>query len=173
MAKKVSYIVQYRRKREGKTDYKKRLSLLKSRKPRLVVRKSNSNMNIQIIKYEENGDEVVASANSKELDAYGWKQAKSNIPAAYLTGYICGKKAKSKKIESCIVDRGLQTLPKSSRIFAAVKGGIDAGLEIPAGRDIFKNEGRLKGEHIQSEKKTDIAKKVEGIKKKIDKKFTS
>ena len=42
MARKAAYVVPYRRKREGKTDYKGRMNLLKSETTRLVVRPSNS-----------------------------------------------------------------------------------------------------------------------------------
>ncbi len=164
-------MVGYRRKREGRTDYKKRLSLLKSRKPRLVVRKTNRNMNVQLIEYSKDGDLVIASANSKDLDKYKTKINKSNIPAAYLTGYMCGRKAKSRKIKSAIVDTGLQTLTKSSRLYAAVKGAADSGLEIPASAEIFENEERLEGNHIKSDKKTDILKDIDAVKKKIDKEY--
>ncbi len=170
MARKVSYVVQYKRKRSGKTDYKKRFSLLKSRKPRLVVRKSNKNMNTQIVGYAVDGDNIIASANSRELEGYGWKLAKSNIPSAYLTGYMCGKKAMVKKIDSAVVDLGLQPVVKSSRLFAAVRGAIDAGLDIKAGDDIFEDNKRLMGEHIKVDK-LDIPKEIDKIKKKIDKKI--
>ncbi len=159
-------MVQYRRRREGKTDYKKRFSLLKSRKPRLVVRKSNKNMNTQVIAYGLNGDNVIASANSRELEGYGWGRAKSNIPSAYLTGYMCGRKAMVKKIKSAVVDLGLQPVTKSSRLFATVKGAIDAGLDIKADEDIFEDNNRLMGEHIKIDKKD-----IDKIKKEINKKI--
>ncbi|MDK2384746.1 MAG: 50S ribosomal protein L18, partial [Candidatus Korarchaeota archaeon] len=38
MARSARYKVRFRRRREGKTDYKKRLALLKSGLPRMVVR---------------------------------------------------------------------------------------------------------------------------------------
>ena len=41
-------ILSYKRKREGKTDYRKRLKLLKSDKLRFVVRKSLNNILTQI-----------------------------------------------------------------------------------------------------------------------------
>jgi len=169
MVKKKGYVLRYKRREKGITNYKKRLSLLKSRKPRLVVRKSNKHITVQVVEYHEDGDMVITSANSKELGRYGWKFATSNIPSAYLTGYICGKKAKLKNIKSAIVDTGLHTVVKSSRIFAAVKGTIDAGLKIPTGDDIFEHEDRIRGEHIQSYRKIDITKEMDKIKNKIDK----
>ena len=61
------YHIKPRRRREGKTDYRKRLALLKSRTIRIVIRKSINNTTIQFVKYDEKGDNIVASATSKEL----------------------------------------------------------------------------------------------------------
>jgi len=47
-AKGPSYVVYYRRRREGKTDYAKRLALVKSGKTRMVVRRSNKGLVIQL-----------------------------------------------------------------------------------------------------------------------------
>ena len=57
--------VPFRRKREGRTDYKKRLAMLKSGKARLVVRKTLKNIYAQIIKYDAKGDIIIASACSE------------------------------------------------------------------------------------------------------------
>ena len=88
-----TYTVKYRRKREGKTNYKKRLGYLKSENPRLVIRKSLNNVNVQIIAFQSKGDKILASGHSKELQKYGWKNIRSNLPTAYLTGLLAGKKA--------------------------------------------------------------------------------
>ena len=63
MAHGAKYRVPFRRRREGKTDYRKRLKLLLSRKPRLVVRKSLNNIIAQIVEYDEKGDRVVVSGD--------------------------------------------------------------------------------------------------------------
>ena len=47
------YHVKPRRRREGKTDYRKRLRLLRSRKIRMVVRKSLKNTQVQLVEYKE------------------------------------------------------------------------------------------------------------------------
>ena len=60
------YHVKPRRRREGKTNYRKRLKLLRSRKVRVVIRKSLKNTQIQLIEYKEDGDNILASANSIE-----------------------------------------------------------------------------------------------------------
>ncbi|MCX6695671.1 MAG: 50S ribosomal protein L18 [Candidatus Altiarchaeota archaeon] len=150
MAKNKSYVVQYRRKREGKTDYKKRLNLLKSGKTRLVVRPSNKHMFVQLVDYTEEGDRVVSCASSKELSGFGWTHSTSNTPAAYLTGLLCGVKGKGKKVSEAVLDNGLLTAIKGSRLFAALKGCLDAGVVIPVGTEILPDESRIQGQHIAS-----------------------
>ena len=139
----------YRRKKEGKTNYKKRLTLLLSKKPRLVIRKSINNMSIQIIKYEEDGDKIIVAANSSELKKLGYTLNPGNLPAAYLTGLLVGKKANNQKIAEVVADIGLNTPTKGSKIFAALKGVVDSGLKIPHSPDMFPGEDRIKGIHIQ------------------------
>ncbi|MCK5107244.1 MAG: 50S ribosomal protein L18 [Nanoarchaeota archaeon] len=134
----------YKRKKNGKTDYKKRLKLLKSRKPRLVIRKSLTQITAQIIQYQDEGDKVLVSAHSSELKAIGWKMNPGNIPAAYLTGLLIGQKAKAKKIEEAVLDIGLNTPTKGSRIFAALKGAVDADLNVPHSDNIFPDEDAIK-----------------------------
>jgi large subunit ribosomal protein L18 len=148
MAKKANYRVQLRRRREGKTDYQARKALVTSRKPRLVTRASNKNVEVQMIIAKPHGDQVLASANSRELiKAYRWKAPTGNIPAAYLTGYLCGLKAKAAGIEEAILDIGLVSPTKGSKIFAVLSGVVDAGVEVPHSEDKIVKE-RMKGEHI-------------------------
>lgn len=167
MKKKI--FVAKRRKREGKTNYKKRLKLLLSHKPRLVIRTSNSNTLIQIIDYDPKGDKTLVAAHSKELEALGWKFAKGNIPAAYLTGLLVGKKAKEKNIKEAVVDLGLSSPITGSRIFAALKGVADQGIDISFSKEILPSDDRIKGQHIAEYKsdKADLPKVFEDIKSKI------
>ena len=162
MAKKSTYLIHFKRRREKKTNYRKRLALIKSEKIRLVIRKSLSNISVQFIDYKPNGDSTIASATSTELKKLGWDRT-GNLPAAYLTGLLAGKKAKNKKIEEAILDLGLQTSTKGSRIYAALKGVLDAGVKVPHSKEILPSEDRIKGKHISEE----IVKKFEDIKKKI------
>ena len=141
-------VLQYRRKREGRTDYKKRLKMLVSGTPRLVVRRTNKNIIVQIVDYADQGDKVIVTANSSELAKLGWKHATGNIPAAYLTGMLVAQKAKKKGVEKAIVDLGLQLQRAGTRLYAAVKGVKDNGIEVPASDDIFPPEDRLSGKHI-------------------------
>jgi large subunit ribosomal protein L18 len=140
--------IQYRRKREGRTDYRKRLILLQAGKPRLVVRKSDKHMLAQIIEYNPDGDRVFVQAHSKELAKFGWDYGKKNLPACYLLGLLIGRKAAAKSIKSCILDIGLQTQVAKSRLYAVLKGAVDSGLDIPHSKEIFPDDKRLKGEHI-------------------------
>ena len=85
-----------RRRKENKTDYHARLLMLKSEKPRVVVRKSNSYITIQFVEASIAQDKVVASASSKELLALGWPKEKKgslkSLLASYLTGLLLAKK---------------------------------------------------------------------------------
>ena len=150
MAKSGRYKVPMRRRREGKTDYRRRLALLKSGKVRLVVRKTNRYIIAQFVEYNPEGDRVLCHAYSKELDRYGWKHSKKNIPAAYLTGYLAGLRAVNKGITSAILDIGRHPSTKESRIYAVLKGALDAGVDIPHGEEILPSEERIRGEHIAS-----------------------
>lgn len=145
-----TYETKFRRRREGKTDYAKRLNLLKSGTPRFVVRKSNNHMKIQIISYEPKGDNVLISAFSKELRDYGWKGHCGNLSAAYLTGLLAGLKAKKMGITQTVADIGMVMPVHGSASFAAVKGGIDAGLEMPADEEAFPSADRLSGKHVSA-----------------------
>lgn len=140
--------IPYRRKREGRTNYKKRLKLLVSDTHRIIIRKTNKNMIVQIADYDDNGDKVLVTANSVELKKHGWTHATGNLPAAYLTGVLAARKALKKNINTAIVDLGLQTPSKGSRLFAAVKGAIDGGLNIECSEDAVPKEERIKGAHI-------------------------
>lgn len=150
MATGASYRVALRRKREGKTDYRKRLKLLQAGVPRLVVRRSLNHVAAQIVSFEEKGDRVIASAHSKELAKLGWQGGTSNLPAAYLVGLLCATRAKKKGAAKAVLDAGLGVLVKGSKIFAALKGALDAGLEIPHSEEVLPSESRIKGEHITS-----------------------
>jgi large subunit ribosomal protein L18 len=148
LAKSSNYRVKLRRRREGKTDYQARKALVISGRPRLVVRTSLRNVNAQIIIAKQKGDQVLASANSRELvKKYGWRAPAGNIPAAYLTGLLVGLKAKAVNVDGSILDIGLITPTKGARIFAVLKGVVDAGVEVPHSEEKIVKD-RLKGDHI-------------------------
>ncbi len=170
MATGPRYVVGFKRKRQEKTDYQKRRELLKSRKTRLVVRESNRHVRVQLVDYKADGDVILASAHSQELKKFGWKYATSNTPAAYLTGFLCGMRVKSKGVKDAILDLGLYKSTKERRLYAAMKGACDAGVSVPHDEKIIPSPERIKGEHIAkhfSDKK-DITKNFDEIKSKIE-----
>jgi large subunit ribosomal protein L18 len=142
------YVMPHKRRLRKQTDYRTRLALVKSGLPRAVVRKSLENITVQIIKYEEAGDKVVAAANSAQLDAYGWKCGRGNLPAAYLTGLLAGMRAKAKGAADAVADFGLQESTKGSRLYAAIKGLTDAGIRIPHDAKMAPDMKRISGQHI-------------------------
>lgn len=133
------------RKRTSITNYKKRIAALKSGMNRVIVRKSNRAISMQVIKYEKDGDKVIASANSRELKTNGW-EPRCNIPTAYLTGMLLASKLKDKKLDY-ILDIGLYRPVKGSVIFAAAKGFQDNGANLHS--NIEFDEARISGTHIQ------------------------
>jgi large subunit ribosomal protein L18 len=150
------------RRRSSVTDYKRRIALLKSRLNRVVVRKSNRSIRMQIVEYTEKGDRILASAGSGELAAMQW-QPRANIPTAYLTGMLLAKKAKGMATQEMVLDTGLYKPIKSSVVFAAAKGAIDGGLKIA--NNIEFDEKRLSGQHISEYAKAAGKDKFSGYRK--------
>ncbi|MDR0900945.1 MAG: 50S ribosomal protein L18 [Methanobrevibacter sp.] len=148
MAQGSKYKVAFRRRREGKTDYNARIKLVDLDKSRFVIRISNANVIAQIINIGKDGDETIVSAHSKELQKMGWLGGTSNTSAAYLTAYLCGKKALDKGVEEAVFDIGLKPSIKGSKVFAALKGATDAGLYIPHGESVLPEDDRISGETI-------------------------
>ncbi len=161
---KSTYTVAYRRKREGKTDYRKRMKLLLGRKPRLVVRKSLKHISMQLIEFEPKGDKVIFSAHSKELAKHGWKASTGNTSAAYLTGLLLAKKAK--KALECVLDIGQNTSVKGCALYAAALGAAEGGLKVPFAKEITPNLQRIRGEQIAN-----YAKQLKSNKEKYDRQF--
>lgn len=163
MAQGSRYKVAFKRRREGKTDYGARLKLIGLDKHRLVVRVTGNHTIAQIIDVQMEGDETLVSAHSQEIKNMGWLASGKNTSAAYLTGYLCGKKAIKEGIEGAVLDMGLTTSIKGSRIYAVLKGAIDAGLDVPHNDVILPSEDRITGEHIaqyaQSLEKAEMEKK--------------
>lgn len=148
MATGPRYKVPMRRRREVRTDYHQRLRLLKSGKPRLVVRKSNQHTTAQLVTTGPNGDETLSSAHSSDLADYGWEAPTGNQPSAYLTGYLAGKRAVDAGLEEAVLDIGLNTATPGSKVFSVQEGAIDAGLEIPHNDSVLADWSRNRGEHI-------------------------
>ncbi|QLH06129.1 50S ribosomal protein L18 [Nitrosopumilus ureiphilus] len=135
-----------RRLREEKTNYKKRGTMLMGKRDFITVNITNENTQVQILKPGMAGDKVVASAHSRYLLEKGWKGSRKSVPAAYLTGYLAGKKALGQGAKDAILYTG--TRRYTQRMAAALKGVIDAGVQVPANEETFPPEDRLNGEHL-------------------------
>ena len=157
--------VNKKRRRQGKTNYSKRLKTLTGNIPRIVVRKSNRYLTAQDIESKESQDKIIIGVNSKDLLEYDWpkEQAGSlkSVPAAYLTGVLLGKKMKDLGKENGILDIGLERTKKKGRIYSVLKGVLDSGIKINHKKEILPDEKRISGEHLKN--KIDIKE----IKKKI------
>ena len=161
------YKVPFRRKREGKTDYRKRLKLLKSGKPRLVARVSANRVQAMISKASSIGDYTLVHVTSEHLKRYGWKGGTKNTPAAYLVGYLCGKQALQRGITEAVLDIGRHAARKGARVFAVLKGALDAGLQIPHEDSVLPGEDRIAGRHI-----VEYAKKLKQKSEEYQKRFS-
>ena len=145
--------VEKRRRRESKTDYRLRIGLLKSGKPRIVFRKTNRYVIGQCIESENAQDVVRVGVTSKDLLKHGWPKENlgslKSMPACYLTGLLLGKRILKKIKHDCILDIGMLRSIKKSRVYAFVKGVIDSGVKMNVENEMFPDEKRIKGEHTK------------------------
>jgi len=162
-----------RRKLEGKTDYQKRLKLLKSLSPRLVFRKTNRYIIAQYITSKEAQDKIEIGMTSKELKRFGWPDefegSLKSLPAAYLTGLLMGKEIGKKKLKTPIVDFGMIRVLSKNRGYAFLRGIKDAGVEIKCDEEQFPEEERLSGKNMRE----DFSETFKDIKNKIEKNESS
>lgn len=91
--------VKFRRRREGKTDYRARQRLVaqdknkyNTPKYRLVVRFTNKDITCQIAYARIEGDVIVSAAYAHELPRYGVKVGLTNYSAAYCTGLLLARR---------------------------------------------------------------------------------
>ncbi len=158
-----------RRRRENKTDYGKRLKLLKAGVPRIVFRKSNKYIIAQYVTSKEAQDKIEFGVISKDLVNFGWPKENQgslkSIPAAYLIGLLMGKKITEKGLENPIIDFGMNRMLYKTKTYAFLKGVVDAGIQINAKDEIFPEQDRIQGKHM----KKDFSSMFEQIKSNIDK----
>nr|Q56FG6.1 RecName: Full=Large ribosomal subunit protein uL18; AltName: Full=60S ribosomal protein L5 [Lysiphlebus testaceipes]AAX62436.1 ribosomal protein L5 [Lysiphlebus testaceipes] len=127
-------------------------------KYRLIVRLSNKDITCQIAYSRIEGDRIVCAAYSHELPKYGIKVGLTNYAAAYCTGLLLARRLlKQLKLDTlytgttevdgdeynveehddgpgafrCYLDTGLMRTTTGARIFGAMKGAVDGGLNIP------------------------------------------
>ena len=108
---------------------------------------------------------MIASADSRTLKGYGWSGHCGNVSAAYLTGMLCGTNAKKADVKYAIPDIGLYASVRGSRLYAAVKGATDAGIQVPCSEEILPSKDRIEGKHTANSEKA--AKDFAAVKEKI------
>jgi large subunit ribosomal protein L18 len=146
MARGSKYRVSRKRRREGKTNYYVRYRLVKSKHIILVVRKTNRYILAQFIYPTPIGDYTLAAAHSRELvKLFGWKGGTKNTPTAYLVGLLAGLRAKKLGITKAVAYIGLHRPVRGSKIFAVIKGVLDAGIEVPVDKEMLPDDNRIKG----------------------------
>jgi large subunit ribosomal protein L18 len=74
-------------------------------------------------------------------------------------------KAKKAEYGRAILDIGLNRATPGARVFAALKGAVEAGLDVPHGEKILPSDERAKGAHIAAYNKNagDIVANVEQV----------
>ncbi|KAH9310837.1 hypothetical protein KI387_025872, partial [Taxus chinensis] len=156
--------VKFKRRREGKTDYRARIRLINQDKNkyntpkyRFVVRFSNKDIVAQIIYATLAGDVTMAAAYSHELPRYGLEVGLTNYAAAYCTGLLLARRVlkhlemdeeyvgneeatgedfsvepgDTRRPFRALLDVGLVRTTTGNRVFGALKGALDGGLDIP------------------------------------------
>lgn len=133
-------------------------------KYRLIVRFTNKDVICQIAYARIDGDMMMCAAYSHELPKYGLKVGLTNYAAAYCTGLLLARRLLKRlkldgiysgcedvtgeqyQVESidgqpgafrCYLDVGLARTTTGARIFGAMKGAVDGGLDIPHGTKRF------------------------------------
>ena len=149
MARGPRYRVLFRRRRSGRTNFHYRKSLILSNQTRFAVRPSLKHVKVQVINAELIGDKILCSAQSSELvKDFNWRGGTGNLPVAYLTGFLAGKKALKNGIDTGVLDIGITNSVYGNRSYATLQGLIDAGVDIPHNEKVYPSEERIRGEHI-------------------------
>ncbi|MCK9597228.1 hypothetical protein M0R19_08655 [Candidatus Pacearchaeota archaeon] len=154
-----------RRQKQAKTDYHKRIKLLKGNSPRITFRKTNKYITTQYIISKEALDKIEIGITSKKLLDYGWPKESEgslkSIPASYFTGMLMGKLIIQKNLpKNPIIDIGMTRNVHKSKIYGFLKGLIDAGIIIKCDKKFFPTEETIKGKNM----KKDISKIFDKIK---------
>lgn len=135
-----------RRRFESKTDYSARIRILQSEKPRIVVRRTNRYIVVQLVESTLAQDKVLVSVSSRDLVSHGWPAALSgslkSLPAAYLTGLLLAQKMKGKATD-VIFDIGMQRNASGGRLYAVLAGLIEGGISIPHNASVLPSAARL------------------------------
>merc|ERR1719464_2227088 len=161
------YQTKFRRRRQGKTDYYARKRLVindkdkyDSKKYRFVVRRTNRRILCSIVYSTIQGDMTVTSADSQELRGYGLNcglttyatgllAARRLLKAKQMADMYKGNKNPDGALYSvqdhmgdrrpfkAYLDVGLVRTTTGNRVFGAMKGACDGGLNIPHNEQRF------------------------------------
>ena len=130
-----------------------------SKKYRLVVRRTNRKFITQIIYSNMNGDVVMCAAESTELRHLGLTAGLTNYAASYATGLLLARRMlkkigmsdlykantdvngeyfnvsddadDDKRPFKALLDVGINATTTGARVFGAMKGACDGGLNVP------------------------------------------
>jgi len=152
----------------------------KTPKYRFVVRRTNRDIVCQIFSSDLTHDVCLAAAYSHELKRYGIKVGPTNYAAAYATGLLLARRVNDKlKLEykgkekadgedyditeeaegqdkapfKALFDIGLFRTTTGARVFGALKGAVDGGLNIPHNGRRFPGSSK-DGKDIKSDAET-------------------
>ncbi len=167
MAKGRNQRLRFKRRRTAETDYHRRSRMLRGGLPRAVVRLSNTQVTCQLVSYENAGDKVISTITGKTLvDKHKWPgdASRKSVPACYLAGFALAREAISIGHNEAILDIGLAASSRGNRAYSALKGMVDAGLEIPHSEEVLPSDDRINGEHISDS----TSKAVQVTKKSIE-----
>jgi large subunit ribosomal protein L5e len=139
-------------------------------KYRFVVRITNKDIICQVFAADITHDVCICAAYSHELPRYGLQTGLTNYAAAYCTGLLLARRINAKfeldfegvteangeefHVEAdedgkapfrCLLDVGLKRTTTGSRIFGALKGACDGGLDIPHNERRFPGSGKENG----------------------------
>jgi len=123
---------------------------------RLVFRRTNRDIIMQVVAADMDHDRVIACAYSHELPRYGVKAGLTNYAAAYCTGLLLARRVNKAfnlnyegqtevdgeyfEVEAeekggapfkAVLDVGLQRTTSGARVFGGLKGAADGGFHIP------------------------------------------
>jgi len=142
-------------------------------KYRLIVRFTNKDITCQVAYSKIEGDVIICAAYAHELPRYGVKVGLTNYAAAYCTGLLVARRLLKKykldeiykgteevtgdeyQVEDeegqpgafrCYLDVGLVRTTTGARVFGAMKGAVDGGLDIPHSNKRFPGYDGESGE---------------------------
>jgi large subunit ribosomal protein L5e len=147
-------------------------------KYRFVVRRTKRDISCQIFSSDLTHDVCVQSAYAHELRRYGVRIGLTNYAAAYCTGLLLARRINNKfklkydgkvtadgedfEVEAdpedkapfkALLDVGLARTTTGSRVFGALKGAVDGGLNVPHNSKRFPGT-EVDGKEIKSNPET-------------------